>query len=304
MTFEHYADFYLRVKIDDGLKPSSIARYKGLIDTYLLPYFNRYDIATCNKVSIIREFMLNLTTLSPTGHVSPKTKKTILSVLNGILQEAYYDEAIENNGAKKIRRTKLTKPDILPFAAHEVKNLLEHSKGWFRVFLAISFYTGLRTGEVLALHVKDVDLKNNVIHITKSRSRYGEASTKTQGSVRDVPIFNSLKAFLIPFLKGRSFDEHLILNQYGNPFNDSSTILRRHWYPLLLQLGLTPRVMYQTRHTFATNMLESGKFSVVEISRFLGHANTQMIFQRYTAYIESERRRNNITVDIYSRTYS
>lgn len=92
--------FTLRVKIDDGLNPS-IARYKGLIDTYS-PYFNRYDIATCNKVSIIREFMLNLTMLSPTGQRITQNKKTILSVLNGILQEAYYDEAIENNGAKKL----------------------------------------------------------------------------------------------------------------------------------------------------------------------------------------------------------
>lgn len=304
MTFSNYADFYLKVKIDEGLKPSSLARYKGIIDTYILPYFSRYDIPTCNKVSTIRKFLLTLVALSPSGHVSQKTKKTIISVLTGILQEAFYDEAIENNGAKKIPPTKLIQPDIMPFAAHEVKQLLEQSKGWFRVFLAISFYTGMRTGEVLALHVKDIDLKNNLIHVTKSRGAYGESSTKTQGSVRDIPIFNPLKSFLIPYVKGLPPERHVIINQYNEPFNQSTSILKRHWYPLLKKCNLTPRVMYQTRHTFATNMLESGKFSVLEISRFLGHVNTQMLFKRYTSYIESEKRRNNLDLDIYTPKYN
>jgi len=303
LTFSEYAQFYIKVKIDEGLKPSTIARYQGIIDTYLLPYFSRYDLALCNKVSTIRSFILALTALSPSGSVSRKSRKNIISVLTGVLQEAFYDETIESNGAKKIPPTKLIKPDIMPFASHEVKLILDASKGWFRIFLAVSFYSGLRTGEVFALLVKDVDLKNNLLHVNKSRGKFGVSSPKTKGSIRSLPIFAPLKAFLIPYISGKKPDDYLIINQYGNPFNDSSTILRRHWYPLLNRLGLTPRVMYQTRHTFATNMLESGKFSVVEISRYMGHVNTQMIFQRYTSYIDSEKRRTNIAVDIYFKNY-
>jgi integrase len=46
-------------------------------------------------------------------------------------------------------------------------------------------------------------------------------------------------------------------------------------------------------------MLESGKFSVNEIARFMGHSNTQMIFNRYVKYIESEKREIKNFVDIY-----
>lgn len=301
MTFKKYADFYMQVKENEELKPSSLYRYQGIIDNYILPFFISFDLATCNKVSTIRQFLLKLKELSPSGHVSPKTKKTIISVLTGILQEAYYDEAIQVNGAKKIPPTKVIKPDINPFASHEAKLLIQNANGWFKAFLAISFYTGLRTGECMALHVSDIDLKNNIIRINKSRGKFGVSTPKTKGSIRELPIFEPLKAILIPFLKQHD-NNFLFVNQYGDPFNDSKSILKYHFYPLLERCNLQKRVMYQTRHTFASNMLESGKFSVTEISRFLGHVNTQMVFQRYTAFIESEKRRNNIAIDIYDKS--
>lgn len=66
--------------------------------------------------------------------------------------------------------------------------------------LAVLFmrYAGLRRGEVLALEEKDVDLKKNIIHITKAISFDGnkpiKGLPKTDCGLRDVPIFTCLKS--------------------------------------------------------------------------------------------------------------
>jgi integrase len=251
-------------------------------------------------MSNLRLFFIELDKLSPNRNVSNKYKKDILIVLRGILQEAYYDEAIQKNNADLIRPFVPKKPTINPFAPHEVKKILQNAQGWFRVFLAVSFYTGIRTGEAMALHVKDINLKKNIITINKTRGKFGETTPKTSSSIREVPIYSSLKPFLIEYLKTIK-TKHLFTNKYQNPFNCSKNITKRHFHPLLEKLGLEKRRLYETRHTFATNMLDSGKFTVNEISRYLGHVNTQMIFTRYTKFIESEKRNIRTNIDIYSK---
>jgi integrase len=297
MSFKKYIDFYLDIKKTE-LKKSSLHKYIGILNNYIYPYFGDLTSKEANNMHNIRKFILQIDNLSPKGKLSTKTTKDVLMILGGCLQEAFYDEQIEKNNITLLRALKANKPNINPFAKHEVKALLSLSKGWFNIFLNVAFYTGMRTGEILALHVKDVDMDNNVIHINKTRGKFGVGSPKTLTSIRDIPIFKPLKIVLIEYLKIHNH-KYLFVNQYGNPFNSSKNINEKYYRPLLKKCNLPYRRLYETRHTFATNMLESGKFSVNEIARLMGHSNTQMIFNRYTAFIESEKRKNNNLIDIY-----
>ena len=53
---------------------------------------------------------------------------------------------------------------------------------------------------------------------------------------------------------GRS--EYVFLNQYGRPLLPDS-INQHVWNPVLKKAGLERRSLYQTRHTFATLMLDA-----------------------------------------------
>ncbi|MDR2100744.1 MAG: site-specific integrase [Campylobacteraceae bacterium] len=298
MSFNKYIDFYFEFKQTE-LKKSSLHKYKGILNNYIYPYFGGLTPKEANNMHNIRQFLLSLNDMSLKGTLSSKTIKDIIMILGGCLQEAFYDEQIEKNNITLLRSIKAIKPNINPFARHEVKLLLQNSTGWFNVFLSIAFYTGMRTGEILALHTRDIDLDNSIIHVNKTRGKFGVSTPKTISSIRDIPTFKPLKIILIDYLKTHD-NEYLFVNQYSNPFNSSKNINLRYFRPLLKLCGLSYRRLYETRHTFATNMLESGKFSVNEIARFMGHSNTQMIFNRYTAYIESEKRKNKNSVDIYS----
>ena len=295
--FKEYIDFYFEYKKTE-LKSSSLHKYKGILNNYIYPYFGNLSPKEANNIHNIRKFLLNIHNQSIKGELSSKFIKDIVSVLRGCLDEAFYDEAIEKNNIDLLRAIKSQKPEINPFSAKEVKKLLKYSKGWFRVYLFVAFYTGMRTGEILALELKDIDLRSNIISITKTRGKFGVTKPKNLYSIRDIPIFLPLKNVLLEYTKTCD-TQYLFVNQFNKPFNTASNITKRHFNPLLKKLRLKKRRLYETRHTFATNMLDSGKFKVNEISKMLGHANSQMIFNRYTKFIESEKKKNNTLVDVY-----
>lgn len=298
MLFKKYIDFYKTVK-EKELKTSSFYKYNGILNNYIYPYFSNLTCKEANNIHNIRKFFLDVDNLSSKGNITNKTKKDILTVLKGCLEEAFYDEQIEKSNIKYLRPIKSDKFNINPFSKKEVNQLIRNATGYFKIFLAIGFYTGLRTGEIIALYKSDIDFKKNIIHVNKTRDRFGEGTPKTKTSIRDVPIFIPLKSILKEYLSLSVNKKYLFVNQYNEPFNSTKNINERHYKPLLKKCGLKYRRLYETRHTFATNMLSSGKFNVNEIARMLGHTNTQMLFQKYTAYIESENRYINNSLNIY-----
>ncbi len=53
--------------------------------------------------------------------------------------------------------------------------------------------------------------------------------------------------------------------------------------------GLTPRSLYQTRHTFATLMLDAGELPG-RVQSMMGHASMKMILERYYSHIRNYQR--------------
>ena len=61
------------------------------------------------------------------------------------------------------------------------------------------------------------------------------------------------------------------------------------WKPALKKAGLSPRSMYQTRHTFATLMLDGGEHPGW-VQKMMGHETMQMIYEKYYSYIRNYER--------------
>jgi len=78
------------------------------------------------------------------------------------------DEIIKDNPCNNIKLPSHKAKEIEPFTPKEVQILLDNAGDWMRLFLAISFYTGMRTGEVLALMHSEIDFRAKVIHIKRS----------------------------------------------------------------------------------------------------------------------------------------
>jgi len=55
-----------------------------------------------------------------------------------------------------------------------------------KYFIQISFFTGLRTGELLALEWEDINFVSKQIHIKKSVTKSVHSEPKTEWSIRTI----------------------------------------------------------------------------------------------------------------------
>ena len=172
VKFKYYADLYLKLGKSEW-KLSTYCKNKGIVKNRLNVFFDLdiYEI----KPSVIRLWLNSI------QDVSNKSKKHYLNSLSMILKLALEDEIIDKNPIIHIKSIVHKTPRIEPFTSQQVNDILRLSTRYndrFQIFLYVGFFTGMRTGEILSLKMKDVDLENRVININSTRSRFGENTPK------------------------------------------------------------------------------------------------------------------------------
>ena len=294
-TVAEYAELFLASK-KVLVKESTYIRYDSIIRNQILPLFGSRAINSI-KVAEIKKWY--------NYWISERSSATAIYIANtfsAIFKEAFYDESIEKNPFDHIRRPKKSQGGAKPFGIDTMKLLIKSCQDeWFKNFLALSFFTGLRTGEAVALKWDDIDFNSQELEVKRSR-RYGKDTTpKTQKSVRVVPIFDEL----LPYLKSQkkltkeSDSEYIFLSTYGTPFNDGNRIRDYHWRKLLEKVKLPYQRLYDTRSSFATMMLSSGKFSINHIAQMMGHTNVDMLIHKYNKFIPAEVRKIDKSIGLF-----
>jgi integrase len=278
MTFKKYADLY--IDLNEGTwKPSYLDKNKRIVELRLKHFYDK-------NISDIRSSDIKLW-IKSINDVGNKSVRNFISVLNGIFQIALEDEVINKNPLIHVKRPYYSAPKIKPFTSDEVKMILEHCQDYnfnFVYFLAMGFYTGMRTGEILSLKRNEIDFENKVLHVNSTRSRFGEGTPKTHGSKRIIPIINSLMPYIQKMYDENNTD-YILTNQYDRPYIDSKVFHFRWWQPIFKELNLEYRRPYNMRHTYATNMIYKNLVTPLQLAQLLGHANTQMIYDVYVNYL-------------------
>jgi integrase len=291
MIFTHYSSLYLDFKKHE-LKYSTLDKYTNIIRDRIDPFFGSMQIEDI-KPSDIKKWLYSI------NDVGSKSLRIYISVLSGVFQEAFYDEVVSRNPVKVVKVPKYTAPKIKPFNADEVKMIMQHATfDNYRYYLAIAFYTGMRSGEIIALKKIDIDFDKMVITVRRTRSRFGETSPKTKYSVREIPIIKLLYPY-IKELYNKHDNEYLFITQYKKPYKDTTVFQSDYWKPSLKALGIEYRRPYNCRHTYATNMLYNNLVSPVQLSQLLGHANTQMVYDVYVNYIDTFNEDFDRSINIY-----
>lgn len=283
--FEYYSKLFLKTK--RSLKENTYKAHYNKTNFWNNIFKNR-DITSIKKSEVKKIiFYLNIEVVSMKGY---------LCTLRGIFNEAIDDEVLERNAAD-IKLPKTKAKEILPFSKEEVKKLLDNAEGFFKCFLAVAFYTGCRTGELLAMKWQNIDYANKRIWIDATVGSYKENIPKT-GKSRYVPIFD----FLIPYLKEQEkrtgLGNYVFCTKSKKPYA-STNLYQYFWKPLLKRSKIPLRRLYETRHTFATNMLDSKLFSLNQIAAWLGHSSVQTLIQNYNKFIPSEIAKFDSNFDVF-----
>ena len=262
------------------------------LNAYLLPKFGNRTVASIRRADILgfRAELSKVVTKQGKPLSAARINK-IMGFLRMIVTEAAnrFEFTQAYTGVKPLKQNK---PDIEPFSLSEVNRILAAAPEHYRYYLAVRFWTGLRTGEANALTWDRVDFENQLLLVRETLVKGKiQQGTKTYESSRDVPMLEPVRQALLAQRERISEDVEWVFPALrGGPICNQN-FCKRIWEPLLAQLGLKYRRPYQTRHTAATLMLAAGE-SPEWIAHVLGHTTTEMLFRTYSRFVPHLTRRD------------
>lgn len=277
------------LKDTERTHPHSTYRcYRKSCNAHLIPQFGSIRARELTPQQI-REWIRNRT-----GTL--KSIRNDLTPLRAILDRALNDDIIDRNPLDKIKVSKLvsrqqarTDYEVDPFTEEEIKAVLETALDYdprIRNLLQFAFYSGLRTSELFGLMWGDVDWRNMVVRIQRAVVERRVKETKTKAGIRDVILLPSALDALRD-QKQYSFvgGEYVFVrpNERGS-FVDYDH-LERPWKYVLKRAKVRYRNPYQTRHTYASQLLSGGE-NPLFVAQQMGHKTTEMIMRHYGRWVE------------------
>jgi integrase len=224
---------------------------------------------------------------------SGATVVAILTPLSRLFGHAVRRGLIEANPVSKLdrserpRSSRRERPVLNP---DEIGRLLQAAAPRFRTLLATAILSGLRQGELLGLHWRDVDFDNELIHVRTALNRKRrDVRPKTERAVRDVILMPALAQALRQHKSETSFDrpdDYVFTTSAGTPHH-APHIGRRVLKPALEKAGLRPVRWHDLRHTFAS-LLIAGGANITFLSRQLGHTSSQITLGVYAHLLDRE----------------
>lgn len=268
------------------LKGTTMETYYSFFSSRIKPYFeNKYPQEI--KPKHVLEFYKTFT--------DKATLATTISILKASFERAIIEEQIKTSPFVIKLPSIKSNYEINPFTLKEIELLLSKATGWFRNFLGIAFFTGLRTGEILALKWDCVDLKELTVHVLATRTKGLTQTPKTKSSIRVIDIISQAEYYIKEQRKLTGLKELVFVNS-KNSIVYGAGALRYPWVKLLKECNLEFRSIYQTRHSFASNML-SNKEDIVWVSSMLGHRSSSITYYHYTKYVRTNREKKKTFLD-------
>ncbi len=284
LLFGEVAQIWAKIKsieIKQGqIKTSTMRDYKSIMNCHILPYFGNMSIQSVTA-SDVDDFVRTL-------KCSPKRINNILVPVRSLFKMAKKKGYLTENIMLDVVNLKLEEPDIYPFSIDEIKCFLEKVEPHYQPFFTTAFFTGMRFGEMAALKWKNVSFQRGLLHIRETRVNEEEGRPKTKKSNRDIDILPPVHEALLNQKKLTGKGKYVFRDASGRLLTTDHA-RRVIWAPALEKAGIGYRPMLQTRHTFATMMIDAGE-DLGWVQRMLGHSSLQMIYTRYYSWVKKDTR--------------
>ena len=280
MTFDSFLELY-KEDPKDRLKLSTWIMKTSVIDQKILPYFKNKrmcDIKTSDVIAWQKEIMAYR---DEDGNAyTPTYLKTIHNQLSAIFNHAVrYYELASNPAAKAGNMGKEKTREMLFWTKEEYTSFVEEIMDKPISFYAFEmlYWCGLRMGELLALTPSDFDLKEGIVHITKSYQRiHGKdviTDPKTEKSVRNI----KMPDFLVDEIKD-------YLNALYNVESDTRIfpITKSYLHHEMTRgcnaTGVKRIRIHDLRHSHVSLLINMG-FSAVAIADRVGHESIDITYR-------------------------
>lgn len=242
-------------------------------------------------------------------NLSANTVYKIHKLLKDMFKKAVQIDLIARNVMLTVEPPKFEKKEIAVFTADEIQTILSTIQSHTRlqryypiVLLAAS--TGMRLGELLALHWADINANDNTIYIQFSVQQsmsFGVTieKPKTKASVRRIQIPGEVIEVLTELKQHRLIEDSYGLcfhTRTGKPIAPRS--FERFWKALFTkyELGLEYKNFHCLRHTHATELLAAG-IPLSDVAKRLGHSKQSHTLELYAHAMPRQEKAINAVIE-------
>ena len=274
--FEEVAADWLERKRPPRVRPKTWESYEDAVER-LLPYFGDQRVGAITREAV-EAYLVSGQRARPhhpkqrkkPQPLSSTTLNYTLHVLRFILNDAVDRGAIQANPASKAKplpKAALPEGRLQYFTPEQMDHLLAIAEEPFRTLYRLTIDAGLRRGEALALHWRDLDLANRRLYVRQSRvrerdgDRYvvrdGPPKTKSSATVIEDLSPSVIQALLDLPAGDDPERDYVFRNRNGEAFDPDNLdrVFRRH----LRRAGLPPVGFHALRHSCATLAIAAGE---------------------------------------------
>ena len=287
MQFEQFVEHTWKPGVLSLLRRGTQRYYGKQIEVHLLPVFGPKNLCDIDRAQV-QCFVAEKRKHGYSGSSVHGMKTALAKVLQSAVDWGY----LEQNVARGVRigdREPTT--ERLYLSADESRKLIESLEEPVRTIVTVLTLTGLRIGELLALHWKHVDFVRGVIQVRGTVSEGIFGSPKTKSSRRDVPMSDPVRRVLLEQhgrCRQQEADHLVFATRKQTPLN-AGNVRRRVLRPACAVLNLPVVGWHSFRHTHATLLGEVASLKTAQT--LLGHSDLETTLNVYThAVPESQRR--------------
>lgn len=279
MRFGDMVEIYME-DCKSRVRPTTYKGKEDIIAVHILPYFKNLKVNEIQPITI-RHWQSEL--MGSQKHYKPTYLRTLNSQLSAIFNFAVKYYGLPANPVQKSGAIGKKNSGLEQFwTTDEFKIFIDavSDKPQSKVIFNLLYWTGMRSGEMLALNLNDFDFEERTVSITKSYARVeGEdlfLDPKTPKSNRKI----TLPQFVCDMVK--DYADRL----YGYDPSDRLFEVTKHYLKSEMErgckkTGLPPIRVHDLRHSHASLLIELG-FAPLLISERLGHESVTTTLEIYS----------------------
>lgn len=300
----------------------------GLIRNHILPRFGAIRLCELSPLVVAELYRDILGPSKYSGSndktVGPATLKSIHKLLHSAFEQAVLWEYVPRNPFHRAILPNTSRQEHPFLLAEQIAVLLRQGKEtWLSLAIHLAFAGTLRKGEILALTWQDVDWKNCSVRICKTIRRVSRAALqalnyrdvlyefpsvlsrertalvlktpKTASSNREVYLPETLMTILYELYQSQNkadtlsvFPDLIFCYENGRPIQE--TTLTKHFHAALERAGFPRMSFHSLRHSSITYKLALSGGDIKAVQGDSGHAQADMITERYGHILEENRR--------------
>ena len=288
--FEQFVADFLEVW-KTRVRPQTWQRYESYFRRQVLPTLGRVRLDGLTAQHFERLYAQLLS-----DGLSAQTVIHVHRVVHVALKHALRSGLVAYNVAERVDPPRAHRTMMHTLSGDEARRFLVAASGdRLEALYTLALTTGMRQGELLGLHWRDVDLGKRRLSVNVALHRLGGKfvfdEPKSASSRRSLEL-SVLAVEALRRHRVRQAQERLAAgerwvdldlvfpNEVGNPINVSN-LIPRSFHPLLEKAGV-PRIRFHDlRHTAATLLLEQGEHPKV-VQEMLGHSQIGLTLDTYS----------------------